>query len=246
MRRSAQILMVILMSSCFGAFALRAAAFEGRIWAVMMQGGQTNELLYTVGTNQLRVERTATNAPNPVDILNLESDALTLVFPNNRSFIRFKLPTENATPATPDPRPIPPPPVNGSASAMATMPVPVRKLELNTTGQTTNLLGLVCRQFEVEQGNVTLEIWATDQLTPYQPYLTMQPHQIGPSSLEEKWAGLLARRKLFPLLVTMRIDKGPERLRFKVTSIMPQKLTADDTGLFQPPPGYNEMQPLPF
>lgn len=37
---------------------------------------------------------------------------------------------------------------------------------------------------------------------------------------------------------------GPERVRFEVKSITPEKVT--DDSLFQPPSDYNEIQPLPF
>src|ERR1035438_5935956 len=83
-----------LLCGCFcmlhSACCNSAPAFEGRIHAVMKQGNETNALLYTVGTNLLRVEMTATNWPNPVDILDRNSGELTLLFPNNRSFVHLK------------------------------------------------------------------------------------------------------------------------------------------------------------
>ena len=72
-------------------------AFEGRIYAMSTQGSQTQALLYTVGTNFLRVENTATNWPNPVDILDRNSGELTLLFPNNRSFVHLKPVPENSS-----------------------------------------------------------------------------------------------------------------------------------------------------
>jgi hypothetical protein len=79
------------------AMVANAIPFEGEIAAEIKQGNETNALLYTVGTNFLRVEMTATNWPNPVDILNLKSGALTLLYPHNRSFVRLKPSTENST-----------------------------------------------------------------------------------------------------------------------------------------------------
>jgi len=95
--------------------ARSATAFEGRISAVLTQGSQTDALLYTVGTNFLRVEMTATNWPNPVDILDRKSGALMLLFPHNRSFVRLKAATENAAGRPPggalgETRPTPMPP----------------------------------------------------------------------------------------------------------------------------------------
>src|ERR1022692_581855 len=90
-----------LVGGCFCvlnfAFCISTAAFEGRIHAVMTRGNETNALLYTVGTNFLRVEMTATNWPNPVDIVDRNSGAVTLLFPHNRSFVRLKPPAENSS-----------------------------------------------------------------------------------------------------------------------------------------------------
>jgi hypothetical protein len=39
---------------------------------------------------------------------------------------------------------------------------------------------------------------------------------------------------------------GAERFRFEVQSFTPHELAAGDLKLFQPPPGYFEIEPLPF
>jgi hypothetical protein len=307
---------------CVTFLASTAVAFEGRIYVVMTQGNETNALLYTVGTDSLRVELTATNWPNPVDILDRKSGALTLLFPNNRSFVHLMPATDAATttvPGTPDmpmppgglppgigpqsapvassmpampnmpalppdislrtqvnpnmpampPRPVmpkmpslppgvgPQPAANPNAlripampnmPAMPAMTVPMMMgmMELQATGQKTNLLGFACQQFELKQRGETLEIWATDQLLPYQPYVQNQPRRFGPCGIEEQWPAMLTSRKLFPLLASLRYDNGAERFRFEVKSVTPQKLTADDAKLFQPTAGWFEIQPLPF
>jgi hypothetical protein len=322
MRYAYNLQRVIPILGCLTALAQTAVAFEGRIHAVMTQGNETNALLYTVGTDSLRVELTATNWPNPVDILDRNSGALTLLFPNNRSFVHLKPATKVATttvPGAPD-MPMPPgglPPGIGPQSApgapaisampnvlsmpapqqgvgpqmqvtpampampplparsqppgglppgmgspagpgapgmpampmmpmMPMMPGMMEKMELQATGQKTNLLGFACQRYELKQRGETLEIWATDQLLPYQPYVQNQPHRFGPQRIEEQWPGMLTSRKLFPLLATLRYDNGAERFRFEVQSVTPQKLTDEEAKLFQPPAGYFEIQPLPF
>src|ERR1019366_7594856 len=94
-----------LVGGCFCvlnfAFCISTTAFEGRIHAVMTRGNETNALLYTVGTNSLRAEMTATNWPNPVDILDRNSGELTLLFPNNRSYVHLKSATDAVTAPTP-------------------------------------------------------------------------------------------------------------------------------------------------
>jgi hypothetical protein len=134
-----------------------------------------------------------------------------------------------------------------SMPAMPPMPMmPAAKLELQATGQKTNLLGYACEQYQLKQLGETLEVWATDQLLPYQPYLQNQPHRFGPQRIEEQWPGMLTSRKLFPLLASLRYDNGAERFRFEVQSVTPDKITDPDGKLFQPPTDYHEIQPLPF
>jgi len=120
------------------------------------------------------------------------------------------------------------------------------QLELQATGQKTNLLGFACERYELKQHGETLEVWATDQLLPYQSYLPNQPHRFGSHLIAEQWPEMLASRKLFPLLASLRRDNGAEQCRFEVQSVTPQKLTDKDATLFQPPAGWTEIQPLPF
>ena len=53
---------------------------------------------------------TATNWPNPVDILDINPGTLTLLFPNNRSFVHLKPATEAATVGAPGMSGMPMPP----------------------------------------------------------------------------------------------------------------------------------------
>jgi len=298
--------LALFMVFCACYPATRGFGFEGRITTTMTRGGQSNALLYTAGTNFLRVEMTATNWPNPVDILDRNSGELTLLFPNNRSFVRLLAVAENsaATPpgfqpmpgglppsVSPQPQPTgmpampnPPPPPNigptnvpgmpappnmppgvgpqsalaprtmpatpGMASGMPAMPMMpppmMEKLDLKDMGQKTNLFGFMCEQYEIKQRGETMEIWATEQLFPFQPYVQNQPHRFGPRMIEEQWGGLLKAKKLFPLLAILKFDNGVERYRFEVAVITPEKICDSDETLFQPPPNYHEIQPLPF
>ena len=72
-----------------------ARAFEGRLNAVVTRGGEVQTFLYTVGTNCLRVERGETDRPYTVNLVNRDSGAVTLLFPNNRSFVKLKPAAEN-------------------------------------------------------------------------------------------------------------------------------------------------------
>jgi len=130
--------------------------------------------------------------------------------------------------------------------AMAMMPPPMAtKLELNATGETTNILGFACARYTLSQQGQTIEIWATDKLFAFQPYLQTQPSTFRSAAIEEQWPALLTERKLFPLMVSLRYDNGHEVFRFEVSSVKAEKIAADGD-LFRPPSDYHELQPLPF
>jgi hypothetical protein len=142
------------------------------------------------------------------------------------------------------------------AMMMPSMGMP--KMQLKSTGEKTNLLGFVCEKYELRQRDEVMEIWATDQLLAFQPWLATQPHRFGEGSMEERWGDLLKAKRLFPLRAVLRIErtaaagqqhappKGPERMRFEVKFIALGQLGEKDGCLFQPPPDYHEVAPLPF
>jgi len=293
----------------FHTLALHAAGFEGRIHVSITQGSQTNTLLYTIGPEHLRIEATGGNGLNPINILEGKTGTLTLVFPNNQSFMRLK----TTTPAAPAMRPgmamMPMPPgglppgvgPQGEMSAFTSIPTmqmeqspgpdtlagpsgraasnppsiqlksdklppglgpqsgnPARwamftqmppmsqGLEFMATGKTTNISGFACQQYVIKQSGETMEVWATDQLPPYLQYITSQAGHFGPRMLEQQWPGLLADRKLFPLLAILSYDSGVERLRFEVTSIHKETVAEPDATLFEPKADYREVEPRPF
>jgi hypothetical protein len=251
-----------------------ANAFEGKIEATVTQGSETTPLLYTVAANFLRIEVAGTNSPNPIDIVDLKSGALTLVFPHNRSFVRLKSavagvadlgqtkineprPATAATIPTP-PAGIGPQSQGATASNIPPMPMPPsqgygapgmppmmsEKIELKPTGKKEKILGYACEQFEIQARGETMEIWATDKLLPFQPYLRNQTPPFGPRMIEEQWAEPLRAKNLFPLRAILHFDNATERFRFEVKSVKPGKI--DNKDLFLPPPDYTEIQPLPF
>jgi hypothetical protein len=223
---------------------------------------------------------------------------MTLLFPNNGSFVRLKAASEDASsappgfPAMPQMPPgvgpqaspganampamptmpqmpaMPTMPAGGGMPAMPMMPPPMtERIDLTSTGEQTNLLGFVCVKYEIKQGDEVMEIWATDKLFPFQPYQQNQPRRFSPRTIEEQWGELVKARKLFPLLAVLKFEPFrqpvmmpgtnspaqtvpprppdmPERLRFEVKSVTPEKIP--DGTLFQPPPGYQAIQPLPF
>ena len=268
-----------------------AFGFEGRIAAVLSKGNETVPIAYTVGTNMLRIESTGSNQLSPVDILDLQSGTLTLLFPHNRSFVRVKraglgVPSGKESNTKPvalaqeskinlqqagsfppgvpasalrqakfdSPTRLPPgfEPQDGTVGAGPATVAPAMleasagMLVLQTTQQKTNILGFACRKYELKRQGETLEIWATDELIPFQAYVRSQTPRFGPRTTEEEWPALMTSRKLFPLLATLRLDNGPQRFRFEVISVTREKVTDPDGKLFRPPADYVESRPLPF
>ena len=262
---------MIAIAGCVAAMASTTAAFEGRITAEIVQGNETTPLLYTVGGNPLRIEVTGTDRPNPIDIVDLKSGAWILLFPHNRSFVRLKPKSETAPippRGVPD-IPMPPggmPPGIGPQSAThpgvptkppmqaapgaGRPPMPMmrpgmnEKIELKATGKKETILGFACEQFEIKSRSEMMEIWATDKLFPFQPYVRNQAPRFGPRMIEEEWPELLTAKKLFPMRASLRFDEGAEHFRFEVKSITPGKIK--DEKQFQPPTDYTEIPPLPF
>lgn len=266
-------------------------AFEGQITAKLTRGSETQTFLYTVGTNCVRLERGETNRPYAINLIALDTDAVTLVFPHNRSFVRLPvttnpvaprfpagipapampaMPAAPAMPASmnigptnlpgmpvppnfpappggmPSPSPMPMTGLGGGMPAMPMMPMPGEILELTATGDKTNLLGRACDKYEIKQRGQVMEIWATEELFPFRTWQQNQLPRLGPPMIEEKWAGLIRAKKLFPLLAVLKFDGGGEPLRFEVTAIKPEKIKDPDGTLFQPPADYHELEPLPF
>jgi hypothetical protein len=124
--------------------------------------------------------------------------------------------------------------------------VPGGGLQLQGTGLRTNLLGFSCECYEIKQWGQTMEIWATDQLVPFQDYLPNQPPHVGPPMIERLWSELLAAKGLFPFLAILRFDNGTERYRFEVRSVEPARLTSEEAKGFRTPKGYIELPPRSF
>ena len=291
---------VLSLVSILVPHVITARDFEGRISASVTRGGVTETLLYTVGTNCLRIERGENNWPYPKNLFARDTGVITLLFPNNRSFVQLKprdpntpeMPARFAPPAVGAPLQSSPSPVGpanlagtparpqmpampqmppgvgpqattpAGGGGMAPMPMmppmPMEPMELKATKDTTNLLGYTCTLYELHQRGESMEIWATDKLLPFEPYLQNQERRFGPRMIEDQWGQLLKSKKLFPLLAVLKFDSGParpesapppagpERLRFEVKSVAPEKIEDPDGTLFQPPSDYHEMQPLPY
>jgi len=276
-------LMAILM---FAVFSLPAAPtgepFTGRIEASLIRGGETQMLIFTAGTNCLRIERAETDRPYACNLIDRTTGEVTLLYPQNRSFVRLSGGGGASSPARPEmptipkilpefgpqsvrpqmsPTPIVPtnlpsvvapvtmpalPAMGGSIQTRPMMPLTSEPLELTTAEDDTNLLGVACHHYELKQRGEIMEIWAAQTNLPFAQYLPNQPTRFGPRMIEEQWAGFVAAKRLFPFRAVLKFENGPERLRYEVRSITPQKPEEQSDDLFRPPADYHQIDSLPF
>ena len=138
------------------------------------------------------------------------------------------------------------PAMGGGMPMMPPMGMMEEAVELKATDATTNLLGFTCRRYELKQRGEMMEIWAADTNLPFAAWMQNQPPRFGPRMIEEQWGKLVADKKLFPVLAVLKFENGPERLRYEVKSVTPQKPETQAPELFRPPADYQELDPLPF
>jgi len=66
-----------------------APAFEGQISVALTRNGDSKQLEYTVTTNRMRIEYAGNERPDARDVINLDTGAVTILFPHNRTFMRL-------------------------------------------------------------------------------------------------------------------------------------------------------------
>src|SRR5579872_475057 len=99
---------IIFLSACclIGVVVLHppvSYAFEGRIQAAIIWNKSVAETyLYTIGTNQMRIERGEYGHPYPRNIVTLDTGDVTLLYPHDRSFVRLKNNGQTAPAPLPD------------------------------------------------------------------------------------------------------------------------------------------------
>jgi len=224
--------------------ALAGEPFTGRIEATVTRGTEQTRLLYTIGADALRLEVLEAKTPTPVDLVDLKSGVLTIVFPHNSSFMRARRGSVAPRPGPPTPPAMPSgvPTTAGPPTMPAMPPPPMSGATWKTTGRKEKILGYDCERYEVSARGETAEIWATAALVPFQNYQRDPSPHPGPLQLEEEWTAQLTAKKLFPLRVVLHDETPDERFRFEVTALKPLKII--EKGAFQPPADSIEV-PLP-
>jgi hypothetical protein len=86
--------------------------FEGTATFTEKRGGVATQFLYLRKSDQLRIEKTDKSKPEPINIIDLASKKLTIVYPHNSSFVQVDLTKEGEQAGAanlPTGFPVPPP-----------------------------------------------------------------------------------------------------------------------------------------
>jgi Domain of unknown function (DUF4412) len=224
-------------------------AFEGTINATYMRGREADKstVLFTRQGGRVRIENT-TNKLEPINILDLATSRLTIVYPHNTTFVVADLAKNSGDipmPATPQ---MPNHAIAGAVGMgvpqMPPVPGPPGQTELKKTDQTKKIQGFDCTLYVIENRGEKFEIWATGDAALFPFHLIERDGiraRFGPRTLEEQWIEVLRNNSLFPLEASLRMtnDAKTEQLSFKIDKIEKRKI-ADDSA-FRPPEEYQEM-----
>ena len=227
-----------LLLMCLWSFALQVLSdgttepFVGRIETKIAIGGDLQYIVYTAGTNMIRIERTDTDRPWPLNLMDRTTGERTILYPHNRSYIKLKEPTPNRDQVSRSGFP-------GMPAIMAT----AEPRQLVATGDTTNLLGFTCERFEIKQGIERMTVYAADIGLSFASWRQHAQPALDLRGLEEQWGSTIAGKNMFPLQAVLIIDDQHELLRYDVTSITTQKTGDQLPCLFVPPPDYQEISP---
>jgi hypothetical protein len=82
-------LVMLLFASVLG--VQKDAVFEGTIVVTETRGTSPTHFLFTRGGQNLRIEETDNNGPEPINIVDLSAQKLTIVYPHNSSFVVIDL-----------------------------------------------------------------------------------------------------------------------------------------------------------
>jgi hypothetical protein len=89
--------------SCGSGFAANQDVFAGVVTARLTRGTASSQFVFTRKGNQLRIENT-TNQLEPINIVDLAANKLTIVYPHNTTFVQLDL-TKKAAPSAAPPMP---------------------------------------------------------------------------------------------------------------------------------------------
>lgn len=232
------------------------AAFEGTISATLTRAGtEAMHFVFTRKGNQLRVENT-TNKLEPINIVDLAANKLTIVYPHNTSFVHVDLTRKQSQPGAPSMPQMQMPNNATGAPAMGMPPMPPMPgaFELKKTDKIKKIQGFECALYTIGERGETFEIWATNDSTLFPFRLIERDYlgrRFGPQMIEETWPELLRAKSLFPMEATLKMEpNGQERLSFKIDKIDSPSRTGggkiDNDKLFEAPEGYQEIQAPQF
>ena len=234
------------------AATLPADTFDGVVEVSMTRAGvNPSHFVFTRKGNQLRIENT-TNKLEPINVVDLNANRLTIIYPHNTTFVSVDLAKQQQQPNGARLTPMP-------GGAGAGMPMPAMPpmgmpgaaglpglTELKKETQIKKVQGYDCTLYTAAARGEKMEIWATNDSTLFPFRLITHDYigrQFGPQMLEEQWPEMVKNKSLFPMEVSMKIDPGgQERFSFKVDKVEKSGGGKIDDNLFQPPKNYIKIE----
>jgi hypothetical protein len=232
-------------------------SFEGTVTVTETGGKVATPFLFTRKGDQVRVEHVDTSKPEPVNIVDLATHKLTIVYPHNSSFVQIDLMQAEAQPGAPSlPSGFPIPPTRSMPlpdPAIGGPPVPAQggfggAPELKKTDQKKKIQGFDCTLYTIGDRMDTFEIWATSAtaLFPFYPlHANYRGQHFGPQMLDEQWIRLLQKQSLFPLEARLKLEHGGAGALF-LPGGPDRGEKIENDARFKPPEDYQEIHAPQF
>lgn len=211
-----RILRSLLLLVTFGLstnLGLRAADFEGTIDMSIKEGRQSHQITYATKAGQLRISMNGGPLGQMNSLVDVAGGRILVLMDAQKMYMEM--------------------PIAGQIQTAINDRVPDASRMIRSE-ETTNILGYPCRKYTFDEDEGPVEIWATDQLGQFVAMPQGNPMQ--PTPAKETWDQFITG-DFFPLRIIASNQQGKERMRWEVTKVTPQSLSAS---LFAVPPGYRK------
>ena len=208
--RSLFITAALALSSTIG---LSAADFEGTIDMSIKDGRQTQQISYATKDGKLRVSVDGGPMGQMNSIIDIAGGKILVLMSAQNMYMEM--------------------PIAGQVEAAINERAPSAE-RIVRSDETAEILGYTCHKYTFEEDEGPVEIWATDQLGQFVAMPQGNPMQ--PAPAKESWDQFITG-DFFPMRIVSLNTRGKERMRWEVTKVTPQKLSAS---LFEVPAGFRK------
>ena len=211
------ILRTLLLAAVVVPAAVSAASFEGKVAFKMTTDGKTQEMLYNIKGDKIRLEMPGQKGMGGM-ILDTAKKETTVIMDEQKMYMTMAIPDSAATPGN-----------KGEEG------------KLEKTNETEKILGYTATKYISTYENTKTEMWLAEGLGTFMSFSGGNPmggrNNRSAQGMPQGWDRALAGKELFPLRVVGRDNKGKETFRMETTAINKQSLP---DSLFTPPAGYQK------